>query len=197
MELAEDNAIFDRVISGNKFQHIKSFFIWWLFYLLIWFYAAPVDKYLRIVVTKEIKGIQYGVELVRAVKDKVVAEHKYGDEEDMALVEIMEFFRFRPLNKDSVLTFSFLATSNIAEVYEFKMVYHNMKINLLMKYWMFPLMKWTDWVLKSRIWRWYDHNESGEQECSWGIVEMASGWHQGLLSFDNFIIGKHFGFGIV
>lgn len=84
--------------------------------------------------TKEIKGIQYGVELVRAVKDKVVAEHKYGDEEDMALVEIMEFFRFRPLNKDSVLTFSFLATSNIAEVYEFKMVYHNMKINLLMKY---------------------------------------------------------------
>ncbi|KAL7594989.1 hypothetical protein Lser_V15G28812 [Lactuca serriola] len=92
MELAEDNAIFDRVIS------------------------APVDKYLRIVVTKEIKGIQYGVELVRAVKDKVVAEHKYGDEEDMALVEIMEFFPFRPLNKDSVLTFSFLATSNIAEI---------------------------------------------------------------------------------
>lgn len=124
------------------------------------------------------------VELVCAVKDRLVAEHKYGDEE-----EIMEFFSFRPLNKDSVLTFSFLATSNIAEVYDFKIVYHNMEINLL--------MKWTDWVLKSRIWRWYDHNESGEQECSWGIVEMASGWHQGLLSFDNFIIGKHFGFGIV
>nr|KAJ0199983.1 hypothetical protein LSAT_V11C600314190 [Lactuca sativa] len=51
------------------------------------------------------------VELVCAVKDRLVAEHKYGDEE-----EIMEFFSFRPLNKDSVLTFSFLATSNIAEI---------------------------------------------------------------------------------
>lgn len=68
------------------------------------------------------------VELVCAVKDRLVAEHKYGDEE-----EIMEFFSFRPLNKDSVLTFSFLATSNIAEVYDFKIVYHNMEINLLMK----------------------------------------------------------------
>ncbi|CAI9289900.1 unnamed protein product [Lactuca saligna] len=106
------------------------------------------------------------VELVRAVKDRLVAEHKYGDEEDMALVEIMEFFSCRRLNKDLVLTFSFLATSNIAEIgfssqgYGYDMT----------------TMKVVNRNVVEALQKWH------------------LGWHQGLLSFDNFIFGKHFGF---
>ncbi|KAI3778061.1 hypothetical protein L2E82_07057 [Cichorium intybus] len=91
-ELAEDDEFFDCVIS------------------------APVDKFLRIVVIKEIKGSQYGVQLESAVRDRLAADDKYEEEEEEALTEIVEFFQLHYFKKDSVLTFSFPATSTIAEI---------------------------------------------------------------------------------
>ncbi|KAJ9553345.1 hypothetical protein OSB04_017390 [Centaurea solstitialis] len=91
-ELAEDDEFFDSVIS------------------------APVDKYLRIVTIKEIKGSQYGVQLESSVRDRLAADDKYEEEEEAALEQIVEFFQSIYLKKDSVITFSFPATSNIAEI---------------------------------------------------------------------------------
>lgn len=46
------------------------------------FCAAPVEKLLRVVVIKEIKGSQYGVQPESAVRDRLAADDKYEDEEE-------------------------------------------------------------------------------------------------------------------
>ncbi|KVI04803.1 Chalcone isomerase [Cynara cardunculus var. scolymus] len=66
-ELAEDDEFFDSIVS------------------------APVDKYLRIVVIKEIKGSQYGVQLESSVRDRLAADDKYEEEEEAALEKIIGF----------------------------------------------------------------------------------------------------------
>ncbi|XP_076897958.1 chalcone isomerase-like protein 2 [Bidens hawaiensis] len=91
-ELAEDDDFFDSVIS------------------------APVDKYLRIVSIKEIKGAQYGVQLETAVRERLVNDDKYEDEEEAALEEVVEFFQSKYFKKDSVITYSFSAASNTVEI---------------------------------------------------------------------------------
>ncbi|KAK3003579.1 hypothetical protein RJ639_019985 [Escallonia herrerae] len=91
-ELAEDDDFFDSLIS------------------------APVDKHLRVVVIKEIKGSQYGVQLESAVRDRLAADDKYEEEEEAALEQIVEFFQSKYFKKDSVITFTFPATSATVEI---------------------------------------------------------------------------------
>ncbi|KAK3022386.1 hypothetical protein RJ639_047360 [Escallonia herrerae] len=91
-ELAEDDDFFETLIS------------------------APVDKHLRVVVIKEIKGSQYGVQLESAVRDRLAADDKYEEEEEAALEQIVEFFQTKYFKKDSVITFTFPATSATVEI---------------------------------------------------------------------------------
>nr|AGE10598.1 chalcone isomerase [Lonicera japonica] len=91
-ELAEDDDFFDSLIS------------------------APVDKCLRVVVIKEIKGSQYGVQLESAVRDRLAAADKYEEEEEEALEQLVEFFQSKYFKKDSVITYTFPATSSTAEI---------------------------------------------------------------------------------
>ncbi|KAK2982414.1 hypothetical protein RJ640_026257 [Escallonia rubra] len=91
-ELAEDDDFFETLIS------------------------APVDKHLRVVVIKEIKGSQYGVQLESAVRDRLAADDKYEEEEEAALEQIVEFFQSKYLKKDSVITFTFPATPATVEI---------------------------------------------------------------------------------
>ncbi|XP_022867362.1 probable chalcone--flavonone isomerase 3 [Olea europaea var. sylvestris] len=77
---------------------------------------APVDKFVRVVVIKEIKGSQYGVQLESAVRDRLAAVDKYEDEEEAALEQVVEFFQSKYFKKNSVLTFYFPATSGSAEI---------------------------------------------------------------------------------
>jgi len=91
-ELAEDDDFFETLIS------------------------APVEKLLRIVVIKEIKGSQYGVQLESAVRDRLAAVDKYEEEEEAALEQVVEFFQSKYFKKDSVITFSFPAASGTAEI---------------------------------------------------------------------------------
>ncbi|URD81355.1 Chalcone-flavanone isomerase family protein [Musa troglodytarum] len=91
-ELAEDDAFFDAVVS------------------------APVEKYFRIVVIKEIKGSQYGVQLESAVRDRLAAVDKYEEEEEEALEKVTEFFQKKYFKKDSLITFHFPAASHTAEI---------------------------------------------------------------------------------
>nr|ABS58500.1 chalcone isomerase [Oncidium hybrid cultivar] len=91
-ELEEDNLFFNALVS------------------------APVEKVFRIVVIKEIKGSQYGVQLEGAVRDRLAEVDKYEEEEEAALEKVTEFFQSIYLKKDSVITFYFLATSSAAEI---------------------------------------------------------------------------------
>ncbi|XP_009804396.1 chalcone isomerase-like protein 2 isoform X1 [Nicotiana tabacum] len=77
---------------------------------------APVDKFLRVVVIKEIKGSQYGVQLESAVRDRLAEVDKYEEEEEEALEKIVEFFQSKYFKKSSVITYSFPATSGIAKI---------------------------------------------------------------------------------
>nr|ACM62743.1 chalcone isomerase [Garcinia mangostana] len=78
--------------------------------------AAPVEKFLRVVIIKEIKGSQYGVQLESSVRDRLAEEDKYEEEEEEALEKIVEFFQSKYLKKHSVITFHFPVTSPTAEI---------------------------------------------------------------------------------
>ncbi|KAJ1264683.1 hypothetical protein BS78_08G019100 [Paspalum vaginatum] len=77
---------------------------------------APVPKLLRVVVIKEIKGAQYGVQLESAVRDRLVAADAFGDDEDEALEKVVEFFQAKYFRPGSVVTFRFPATPGPAEI---------------------------------------------------------------------------------
>lgn len=91
-ELAQDDDFFDALIT------------------------ARADKFLRIVVIKEIKGSQYGVQVESAVRDRLAEADKYEDEEEAALDQVVQFFQSKYFKKDSVITFHFPATAPIAEI---------------------------------------------------------------------------------
>ncbi|KAM7274798.1 hypothetical protein ACFE04_016664 [Oxalis oulophora] len=77
---------------------------------------AGVEKFIRVVVIKEIKGSQYGVQLESAVRDRLAADDKYEEEEEEALEKVVEFFQSKYMKKDSVITFHFPADSPTAEI---------------------------------------------------------------------------------
>ena len=78
--------------------------------------VAPSDKFFRIVVIKEIKGSQYGLQVETAVRDRLAAEDKYEEEEETALEKVVEFFQSKYFKKHSVVTYHFPANSPTAEV---------------------------------------------------------------------------------
>lgn len=78
--------------------------------------SAKVDKFLRIVVIKEIKGSQYGVQVESAVRDRLAEDDKYEEEEEAALDQVVQFFQSKYFKKDTVITFTFPATAAIAEI---------------------------------------------------------------------------------
>jgi len=79
--------------------------------------AAPVEKLFRVVVIKEIKGSQYGVQLESSVRDRLVAADKYDDDEEEALEKITDFFQAKYFKPGSVITFHFPAvTPGTAEI---------------------------------------------------------------------------------
>ncbi|KAI4306550.1 hypothetical protein L6164_029820 [Bauhinia variegata] len=78
--------------------------------------SAPVDKAIRLVIIKEIKGAQYGLQVETAVRDRLAAEDKYEDEEEAALEKVVEFFQSKYFKKYSVVTYHFPANSSTAEI---------------------------------------------------------------------------------
>nr|AIQ85030.1 chalcone isomerase [Taxus chinensis] len=77
---------------------------------------APVEKFIRVVVIKELKGSQYGLQLENAVRDRLVAIDKYEDEEEEALAKAVEFFQGKYLKKNSVITYHFPANAKTVEM---------------------------------------------------------------------------------
>ncbi|WCJ20065.1 Chalcone-flavanone isomerase family protein [Euphorbia peplus] len=78
--------------------------------------AAPVEKMVRVVIIKEIKGSQYGVQLESSVRERLVEVDKYEDEEEEALEKVVHFFQSKYFKKDSIITFLFPANSPIVEI---------------------------------------------------------------------------------
>lgn len=91
-ELAEDDEFFEALVS------------------------APVEKHIRVVVIKEIKGSQYGVQLESAVRDRLAAVDKYEEEEEEALEKVAEFFQSKYFKPNSVITFHFSTTPLTVEI---------------------------------------------------------------------------------
>ena len=81
--------------------------------------TAPVEKAIRVVVIKEIKGAQYGLQLENAVRDRLAADDKYEEEEEAQLEKVVEFFRSKYLSAHSVISFHFPSAPTIAEVTNF------------------------------------------------------------------------------
>lgn len=80
-------------------------------------HAAPVEKAVRVVVIKEIKGSQYGVQIESAVRDRLAEEDKYEEEEETALEKIIEFFQSKYFKNNSLITYRFPAhNNNTAEI---------------------------------------------------------------------------------
>jgi len=78
--------------------------------------GAPVDKFIRVVVIKELKGAQYGLQLENAVRDRLAAIDKFEEEEEEALEKLVEFFQGKYLKKNSVIGYHFSASSKTVEV---------------------------------------------------------------------------------
>ncbi|XP_020243627.1 probable chalcone--flavonone isomerase 3 [Asparagus officinalis] len=78
--------------------------------------AARVEKYFRVVVIKEIKGAQFGLQLESAVRERLVNVDKYEDEEEGELEKIVEFFQTPYFKKGSAITFYFPATTHAPEI---------------------------------------------------------------------------------
>ncbi|XP_020685122.1 probable chalcone--flavonone isomerase 3 [Dendrobium catenatum] len=79
-------------------------------------FLAPVEKVFRIVVIKEIKGSQYGVQLESAVRNQFAALDHDEEEEEEALEKVTKFFQSLYLKKGSVITFNFAALPSTAEI---------------------------------------------------------------------------------
>ncbi|KAL8051109.1 hypothetical protein ABFX02_06G124100 [Erythranthe guttata] len=75
-----------------------------------------VEKLIRVVVIKEIKGSQFGVQIESAVRDRLAEVDKFEEEEEEALEQLVDFFQSKYFKTDSVLTFYFPTTSSTAEI---------------------------------------------------------------------------------
>nr|AIU39024.1 chalcone isomerase 2 [Narcissus tazetta subsp. chinensis] len=91
-ELAEDDDFFDALIS------------------------APTEKYFRVVIIKEIKGAQFGLQLESALRDRLVSVDRYEEEEEEQVEKIAHFFQAPYFKRGSVITYHFPANSSSAEV---------------------------------------------------------------------------------
>lgn len=78
--------------------------------------GAPVEKFIRVVAIKELKGAQYGLQLENAVRDRLAAIDKFEEEEEEALEKLVEFFQGKYLKKNSLITYHFSATTKTVEV---------------------------------------------------------------------------------
>lgn len=68
------------------------------------------------VVIKEIKGSQYGVQLENAVRDRLAAEDKYEEEEETELEKVVRFFQSKYFKTNSIITYYFSAKDGTCEV---------------------------------------------------------------------------------
>ncbi|GJS77525.1 chalcone isomerase [Tanacetum coccineum] len=64
----------------------------------------------------EIHFLQIKFTAIGRCRNRLAADDKYEEEEEEALEKIVEFFQTKYFKKDSVLTFSFPAASNTAEI---------------------------------------------------------------------------------
>ncbi|CAH2074029.1 unnamed protein product [Thlaspi arvense] len=78
--------------------------------------SGEVEKVIRVVVIKEIKGAQYGVQLENSVRDRLAAEDKYEEEEETELEKVVGFFQSKYFKANSIITYHFSAKDGICEI---------------------------------------------------------------------------------
>ncbi|XP_065869864.1 chalcone isomerase-like protein 2 [Euphorbia lathyris] len=78
--------------------------------------AGPEEKLVRVVIIKEIKGSQYGVQLESSVRERLAEVDKYEEDEEEELEKLVQFFQSKYFKKDSVITFHFPPNSPTLEI---------------------------------------------------------------------------------
>uniref|UniRef100_A0A1J3JGY9 Chalcone-flavonone isomerase family protein n=1 Tax=Noccaea caerulescens TaxID=107243 RepID=A0A1J3JGY9_NOCCA len=78
--------------------------------------SAEVEKVIRVVVIKEIKGSQYGVQLEGSVRDRLAEEDKYEEEEEAELEKVVGFFQSKYFKAHSIITYHFSAKGGVCEI---------------------------------------------------------------------------------
>ncbi|KAL1197051.1 putative chalcone--flavanone isomerase 3 [Cardamine amara subsp. amara] len=78
--------------------------------------SAEMEKVIRVVVIKEIKGSQYGVQLENTVRDRLAAEDKYEEEEETELEKVVGFFQSKYFKANSIITYHFSPKDGICEI---------------------------------------------------------------------------------
>ncbi|CAN8298212.1 unnamed protein product [Cochlearia groenlandica] len=78
--------------------------------------SGEMEKVIRVVVIKEIKGSQYGVQLENSVRDRLAAEDKYEEEEETELEKVVGFFQSKYFKANSIITYHFFAKDGICEI---------------------------------------------------------------------------------
>jgi len=91
--------------------------------LTIIHFSAEMEKVIRVVVIKEIKGAQYGVQLENTVRDRLAEEDKYEEEEETELEKVVGFFQSKYFKANSVITYHFSAKDGICEVRKYQISY--------------------------------------------------------------------------
>lgn len=76
--------------------------------------GAPVEKFIGVVIIKELKGAQYGLNI--EMKDRLAAIDEFEEDEKEGLEKLVEFFQGKYLNKKSLITFNFPASTKTVEV---------------------------------------------------------------------------------
>ncbi|VVB13308.1 unnamed protein product [Arabis nemorensis] len=78
--------------------------------------SEEIEKVIRVVVIKEIKGSQYGVQLENVVRDRLAAEDKYEEEEETELEKVVRFFQSKYFKTNSIITYYFSAKDGTCEI---------------------------------------------------------------------------------
>ena len=74
---------------------------------------APVEKLVRISIIKGIKGLPYGSALQSSLRDRLVNEDKFEEEEEEALEKLVEFFQPHNLPKGANIIYYWPTPSTV------------------------------------------------------------------------------------
>lgn len=74
---------------------------------------TPVEKLVRISIIKGIKGLPYGSALQSSLRDRLVNDDKFEEEEEEALEKLVEFFQTHNLPKGSNIIYHWSTPSTV------------------------------------------------------------------------------------
>ncbi|KAJ7529129.1 hypothetical protein O6H91_15G035000 [Diphasiastrum complanatum] len=77
---------------------------------------APIEKFVKVVFIKGIKGRQYGSLVESSIRDRLAYDDKYEEEEEIALGGLADFFENLNLETRTSISYRWPSSSSVLEV---------------------------------------------------------------------------------